>query len=407
MKNRKGFTLIELLTVIAILAVIMLIATPIILGVLDKARRNTYKNQLLLYVEALKQQSALVLMGPGYSKLQEVDSNFYTPTNSTAGSIVRVSVESLNQVMDNPTLTSDDDKFFYVEYTANGYNYYIGEGISNNSYTTTCEYATGSQACIEKLYSGDTVSLIKSDVLALVHIGADESGSTSSTPIVEYEHVGDPVTLGEYNWHVIGEDSTKVWLWMDAGQVDDDGMMSHCTAAEDSSNNCTFDGQYFFTYSWNDSAIRAYLNGDFYNSLPANVKSKIVKTKVCKDPSSNGGPSGGYTDTEITALSATCGDGSASAYVEDKVRLITPSEYYSLSPVYAESSESSYANVSYITRLSSNDWMNPGESWTTGGYFYGNGSDVERARYIASDGKMYSAWANYGYYVRPVIVIKK
>lgn len=38
--SKKGFTLIELLAVIVILAVIALIATPIILGVIDNAREG-------------------------------------------------------------------------------------------------------------------------------------------------------------------------------------------------------------------------------------------------------------------------------------------------------------------------------------------------------------------------------
>lgn len=61
--NKKGFTLIELLTVIAILAVILLIAAPTILGVLDKAKKSTFKNQVLMYVESLKTQVALNSMG--------------------------------------------------------------------------------------------------------------------------------------------------------------------------------------------------------------------------------------------------------------------------------------------------------------------------------------------------------
>ena len=40
MRENKGFTLIELLAVIVILAIIALIATPIILGVIDDARKS-------------------------------------------------------------------------------------------------------------------------------------------------------------------------------------------------------------------------------------------------------------------------------------------------------------------------------------------------------------------------------
>lgn len=59
MRNKKAFTLIELLVVIAILAVILLIASPIILGALDKAKKNNFKNQALLYVDGLKKEVLL------------------------------------------------------------------------------------------------------------------------------------------------------------------------------------------------------------------------------------------------------------------------------------------------------------------------------------------------------------
>lgn len=41
-KNQKGFTLIELLAVIAILSIIMLVAIPNVMGIIDKNKRSTY-----------------------------------------------------------------------------------------------------------------------------------------------------------------------------------------------------------------------------------------------------------------------------------------------------------------------------------------------------------------------------
>ena len=65
MKNKKGFTLIELLTVIIILAVIALIATPIVLNVIDNARKSANKDSAyglldsakLYYMESLLDES--------------------------------------------------------------------------------------------------------------------------------------------------------------------------------------------------------------------------------------------------------------------------------------------------------------------------------------------------------------
>lgn len=52
--NQKGFTLIELLAVIVILAVIALIATPIIIGVIDKARAKSAENSAYGVIDAAR-----------------------------------------------------------------------------------------------------------------------------------------------------------------------------------------------------------------------------------------------------------------------------------------------------------------------------------------------------------------
>ena len=54
--KRKGFTLIELLAVIVILAVIALIATPMILGVIDTAKQGSAKSAALGYIDAIEKK---------------------------------------------------------------------------------------------------------------------------------------------------------------------------------------------------------------------------------------------------------------------------------------------------------------------------------------------------------------
>lgn len=69
MKENKGFTLIELLAVIVILAIIALIATPIIIGVIEQARQKAAENSAygvidaarLAYTESLMTSSSLSL----------------------------------------------------------------------------------------------------------------------------------------------------------------------------------------------------------------------------------------------------------------------------------------------------------------------------------------------------------
>ena len=51
--NKKGFTLIELLAVIVILAIIALIATPIIMGIIDDAKKNSARNGAYGYLDSI------------------------------------------------------------------------------------------------------------------------------------------------------------------------------------------------------------------------------------------------------------------------------------------------------------------------------------------------------------------
>ena len=60
--KKRGFTLVELLAVIVILAIIALIATPIILGVIEKAKKGAAESSALGYVDAVEKQIAINLL---------------------------------------------------------------------------------------------------------------------------------------------------------------------------------------------------------------------------------------------------------------------------------------------------------------------------------------------------------
>ena len=69
MKSNKGFTLIELLAVIVILAIIALIATPIILDVIDTAKKGAKESSALGYIDAAEKQVMLAQVDTSATKI--------------------------------------------------------------------------------------------------------------------------------------------------------------------------------------------------------------------------------------------------------------------------------------------------------------------------------------------------
>ena len=77
----KGFTLIELLAVIVILAIIALIATPTILGVVDTARKGAAQSSILGYIDAVEKQAMINEMDE--STTNDITDGTYTISDLT------------------------------------------------------------------------------------------------------------------------------------------------------------------------------------------------------------------------------------------------------------------------------------------------------------------------------------
>lgn len=97
MKN-KGFTLIELLAVIVILAIIALIATPIILNIIDDTKQSSKERSLELYLDAVEQsltrynlEKPLVDLSDSICNIVDEDGEYYDKN----GELVAVKVGDL------------------------------------------------------------------------------------------------------------------------------------------------------------------------------------------------------------------------------------------------------------------------------------------------------------------------
>ena len=77
MKANKGFTLIELLAVIVILAVIALIATPLIMNVINDAKRGAAMDGAYYYLDAVENKIMVdMISNPSGSVVTSADHTF-------------------------------------------------------------------------------------------------------------------------------------------------------------------------------------------------------------------------------------------------------------------------------------------------------------------------------------------
>lgn len=120
MKSNKGFTLIELLAIIVILAIIALIATPLIINVIDDARKGAEKSSAYAYIRALEQDVTLE-MALGTTEYNEdakaVGKTFVMSTVVTdlvkTGTPKSVTLTVSNGVVTGGTITVDQYTFSY------------------------------------------------------------------------------------------------------------------------------------------------------------------------------------------------------------------------------------------------------------------------------------------------------
>ena len=226
---------------------------------------------------------------------------------------------------------------------------------------------------------------------------------------------GEAVSLGGYKWHVIGDHGSSVTLLMDAGQL---SQMKHCTQDTYTSTDCGVDSTVQeLLYSWDKSLIRTYLNSELLTKLENKIINEISTVKICADSSKlftkndTEQSYGGYLITELNQMGKSY---KCNTVVSDKVRLISPSEYYNMSPKYT-TTDSIYPNVQNITKLSSDSdyasWLyssSIGYWWTMGAY-YGNTyyDNLQSVYAVDSDGKLGRLYSFYTRYIRPVITIIK
>lgn len=111
MKSNKGFTLIELLAVIVILAIIALIATPMVLNTIEDARKGAAQSSALTYVSEVEKQIAInMISDPSYTVASVTDTSF-VKVKGDAPTSINLTVE--DGIIKNGTLVINNYTISY------------------------------------------------------------------------------------------------------------------------------------------------------------------------------------------------------------------------------------------------------------------------------------------------------
>lgn len=109
--NKKGFTLIELLAVIVILAIIALIATPIILGIINDAKNSAKKRSAELVYSGIQYAYTTAMFG-GTDGVTVADPSLDDIKNNFKADNVKD--EKVTKDGDKLTITTDDGAYCEV-----------------------------------------------------------------------------------------------------------------------------------------------------------------------------------------------------------------------------------------------------------------------------------------------------
>ena len=358
MKTKKGFTLIELLAVIVILAIIALIATPIILGVINDAKKNAFEDTAYGVAEAAKL----------YYAGQFDNDSFNGKTFDFSGNV------------DELKLSGKKPSSGTLQIDKNGNSFLA---ISDGTY---CAVKNSGQSQINVFKGKCTTTFLKDEI-------EKDSSHIEKNTVVNGETVNkvigkkdEKLTMKNYVWY-----SGQLWQVMETN--DTNHTIKLITAQSLTSI------AYGETSDWSASWVRKWLNeGVFYPALETN--GLLVNSAFCVDEPAVTGIETVVDNGPILEITSHTKIDTCTNKITDKVGLMTFEDY-----AYANTgSSATYTGGSFLDEDEFTWMMTP---YTAGGknnqmfiQWYENGYLTFKIN--AGD---WSFTNNYGHGVRPVISI--
>lgn len=184
MRNKKGFTLIELLAVIVILAVIALIATPIITGIIKDSKKSSLESETKMIVSAINNycMAQSTLGTPCESTISSYEGILEEHgLDLSAAEIENDKVKSLIATRDCLTVTVEYDS------TSNSYTYTPSEDCdaSLDNTPTYASYETGDEILYDPT-TGKTCTSVGGNCMRFYAI--EDSDASKSTVDAILDH---------------------------------------------------------------------------------------------------------------------------------------------------------------------------------------------------------------------------
>ncbi len=247
--GRKGFTLIELLAVIIILAVVALIATPIVLDVIEDARISTGRSEANIIYNGINNyclnEEVEAQLNPNYTKICTT-----SMSKTDVANMVNLGSATIDE------LVYDGEKLTTLVITSNKHKF------------TLCPsgtFAMDDEEC--KIVPESLISLLlkqydKSNTKGLVKDSTNEN-------LYYYTGTNEEVTnnflwYGGHQWRVLEFDTNENSITLISQQP--------LTTIQPSSAVWTTQEEYESSY------INTWLNDYFWNSLDSSIQNNIKKT---------------------------------------------------------------------------------------------------------------------------------
>jgi len=326
---KKGFTLVELLAVIIILAVIALIATPIVLNVVESSRKSAFESSIYGIIEAIKLETAdkmikeesliskytfpteeLEFQGEqptGVAKtdrkgkisiavhngkwcgIKAYDEGIVTIKDYLEGDckvdFLQAPTISLNE--DTLHITSDDNRIeSYAIYMNGNLKTAISASETIDFDLTTLNLEAGSyQIIVKSVANGYDISDASNAVtyesgIVLPVLGTTAENMTweqikaisDAGKADEYFNLGDTKTITLTNGNTVVMEIVA----FDEDTKEDGTKAAITWLSKDIVTTHVMNNSGINLGSWEASDMRVWLRGDFYNSIPAEVKNAIV-----------------------------------------------------------------------------------------------------------------------------------